>query len=172
MKEPWTLGMLTAAIILIALAGWRWHEAVAASPDRIPGVEGPSLLLLVGGGDCPDRRAAMMQWVRSVGRTEDPLALPMAVGVLPSRGGGVDPGLDMELAGTPRLDPHGTSRATRAALRAGLEGTPALLLLDDRGRVLLADAFTERGPGPRFALAAGLLAAVASGVNPTHPNGR
>lgn len=172
MKEPWTLGMLAAAMILIALAGWRWHESAAASPDRIPGVEGPTLLLLVGGGDCPDRRAAMMQWVQSVERKGDPPDLPVAVGVLRSRTRGMDPGLDVELAGIPRLDPHGTSRAARAALRAGLEGTPALLLLDGGGRVLLADAFTERGPGPRFALAAGLLAAVASESTSTHPNGR
>jgi hypothetical protein len=151
--------MLALAGILLVMAGWRWHEAAAAHPDRITSLsaDGPSAVLLVQERDCPDRRAAMVAWLRRI-EAEDPArALPIFLGVLGGQAGFLDPMLEA----LPRLDAGNVSRAARAVLRSGIPGTPALVLLDPEGRVLLTDTFATTGPGPRLALAAMLLPRIA-----------
>ncbi len=144
------LGM--AAALLVA-AAWRWHEAGAALPDRIASIDTPSAVLLVQAWDCPDRQAAMGAWLRGVRSGGQAGALPVLLGVLGDEPGFLDPGL----VALPRLDPQNVSRLARAVRRAGIPGTPALIVLDGDGRVLLTDTFATNGPGPRLALAATLL---------------
>jgi hypothetical protein len=65
--------------------------------------------------------------------------------------------LAAELEPLPRLGRRAVDAAVRAVLRSGLSGTPALLVLDELGRVLLTDTFERSGSGSRLALAAELL---------------
>lgn len=165
-----TITLLVATILLI-MAGRRWHEAAVAQPDRIAGVDPPSAILLVQERDCPDRRAAVAAWLAELRATGGGEALPVYLAALGNETGSLDPRMD-EL---PRLQEVQTSIAERALLRAGLSGTPALLLLDDDGHVLMADTFATTGPGARLALAADLLPAVHSFTTPTgavEPDGR
>jgi hypothetical protein len=145
--------ILALAAGLLVAAAWRWHEAGAAFPDRIASVDTPSAVLLVQAWDCPDRQAAMVQWVRGIGPGSSAAALPVLLGVLGDEPGFLDPSLEA----LPRLDPHDVSEMARAVRRSGIPGTPALILLDGEGRVLLTDTFATDGPGPRLALAATLL---------------
>lgn len=165
-----TITMLTAAVLLV-MAGRRWHEAAVAQPDRIVGVDPPSAILLVQERDCPDRRAAMAAWLEDLRATRAGETLPVYLAALGNEAGSLDPRMD----DLPRLQEVQTSIAARALLRAGLSGTPALLLLDDDGHVLMADTFATSGPGARLALAADLLPTVHSFTTHTgtvEPDGR
>ena len=82
--------------------------------------------------------------------------LPVALAVLDDEAGD----LDAVLEALPRLDRRSVSRAARAIQRSGIPGTPALILLDDEGRVLLTDTFATTGPGSRLVLAAKLLPSI------------
>lgn len=145
---------LAAAGALLVTAGWRWHSAAVAMPDHIGSVDRPSAVLLVQERDCPDRRAAMARWLETMRATQAGSGLPVSLAVIRGDAGGLDP----VLGSLPRLDGEGVARAARAVRRAGIPGTPALILLDDEGRVLLTDTFAPTGEsGPRLALAATLL---------------
>lgn len=159
-------------VILCVVAGlslisaWRWHQAGANAPLRVADLDGPSAVLVVQTGDCPDRRAALSRWVGEFG--------------LAARAGGITllaadvGGPGREVADTPAtgsgplplLAPAEAKRAARALLRAGAEGTPALLLLDATGHPILAATFTEAGPGPRLRLAAAMMEALIPARDP------
>lgn len=154
MGASWTNQLTAAAIVLLMVAAWRWHGAGVVAPDRIPGIDAPSAVLLVRADDCPDRRAAMERWAGEVApATVDGAPVRWMVGSVDGR----EPGLDPQMEALPRLTPDAAARAARALLRAGLDGTPALLLVDAEGQVIFADHFTPAGPGPRLALAAELV---------------
>ncbi|MDZ7778462.1 MAG: hypothetical protein U5R14_00810 [Gemmatimonadota bacterium] len=156
--HPFSYSTITLAMagILLGVAGWRWHEAAVVRPDHFPGVDPPAAILVVQERDCPDRRAAMAVWLDDLHASDAGASLPVYLGVL-----GDDPGLlDPRTDELPRLPSAEASTAARALLRAGLSGTPALIVLDSEGHVLLADTFATTGPGARLALAADLLPAV------------
>jgi len=153
MQASWTHQTTAVAIVLLIVTAWRWHAAEVADPDRIPEIDAPTAVLLVRADDCPDRRAAMTRWSEGAAKA----ALEgMPVRWMVAAVDGREPGLAPELDALPRLDRPATARAARALLRAGLDGTPALLLLDGEGRVVLADHFTLEGAGNRLMLAAEL----------------
>ncbi|MEX2465294.1 MAG: hypothetical protein WD995_00195 [Gemmatimonadota bacterium] len=150
---PYSAATVVLATTLLVLAAQRWHEAAVALPDRIASVDEPSVVLLVQALDCPDRRASMIAWLDRI-EAEDPTrAVPVLLGVLDEDSGSLGPTLDA----LPRLAPEDVSRAARAVMRSGISGTPAVILLDGEGRVLLTDTFATTGPAPRLALAATLL---------------
>ena len=124
METTWRRACLGAALVLVGLTLWRWHEVDAVRPARIEGVEGPTAILLLQPGDCPDRRAAVLRWLE--GR-------PGREGTEPLRPPSV---LDAPFARLPRLGAGEIPEAERALLRAGVEGTPALLLVDAEGCLL------------------------------------
>lgn len=163
LDSPLKNTMLLSACMLLTLSAFRWHEAAAAAPDIIAGTDRPSAVLLVQPKDCPDRTAAMTRWLAD--RMESGgQELPVAVGVL-----GDGPGaLPDPLGLLPRLGEADTRVAARAVLRAGIPGTPALILVDVDGAVLLADTFDPRGPGPRIMRAAALFPNIAA----TYPTDR
>lgn len=161
LDSPLKNAMLLSACMLLAVSAFRWHEAAAAAPDIIAGTDRPSAVLLVQPQDCPDRTAAMTRWVAERMESGGVRELPVAVGVLRDGPGALpDP-----LATLPRLGDADTRAAARAVLRAGIPGTPALILVDVDGAVLLADTFDPRGPGPRMMRAAALFPSIAA----THP---
>ena len=146
--------MLLSAGVLLAVAAFRWHEAAAAAPDRIRGADGSSAVLVVQTGDCPLRRAAMMRWLVAFQETVSGSAsAPVSLAVLRDGPGAVDD----RLTSLPRLGASDTRSAARAVLRAGVPGTPAVVLLDPDGDVLLADTFAPDGVGSRFLAASSLL---------------
>lgn len=158
LDSPLRHTMLLSACVFLALSALRWHEAAAAAPDVIAGVDRPSAVLLVQRGDCPERTAAMTRWLAGQSAQGPTRALPISIGVL-----GDGPGaLPAALAGLSRLEEAHTNVAARAVLRAGVPGTPALILLDGNGTVLLVDTFGTNGPGPRIMRAASLLSTMAS----------
>ncbi|MEX2472213.1 MAG: hypothetical protein WEA34_08550 [Gemmatimonadota bacterium] len=163
LDSPLRHTMLLFACVFLSLSALRWHEAAVAAPDVIAGVERPSAVLLVQPGDCPDRTAAMTRWLVGQGEDGGARALPVSIGVL-----GDGPGaLPDPLAALPRLGETDTRTAARAVLRAGIPGTPALIIVDGNGAVLLADTFEPRGPGPRIMRAAALFPRIAA-TTPTN----
>lgn len=161
LDSPLKNAMLLSACMLFTLSAFRWHEATAATPDIIAGIDGPSAVLLVQPKDCPDRTAAMTRWLAERKERGGARDLPVAVGVLRDGPGALpDP-----LAILPRLGNADTRAAARAVLRAGIPGTPALILVDVDGAVLLADTFDPQGPGPRMMRAAAFLPSIAA-TNP------
>lgn len=158
LDSPLRNTMLLSACLLLALSALRWHEAAAAAPDVVGGIDRPSAVLLVQPGDCPDRTAAMARWLAQRVASGGTRELPVSVGVLDDGPGALpDP-----LADLPRLGKADTRAAARAVLRAGIPGTPALILLDGSGAVLLADTFDPRGLGPRMMRAAELFPSIAA----------
>jgi len=145
-----TLLTVSASLGFLLVGGWRWHRVAAAEPDRIGGVEEPTAILLVQSWDCPDRTAAMTSWIQDVLAAPGPL--PLRLGIVDAEGS-LASGLDR----LPRLDRKGVAAASRAVQRAGVPGTPALLVLAPDGSIILIDTFAIDGPGPRLALAANLL---------------
>lgn len=164
LDSPLKSTMLLSACMLLTLSAFRWHEAAAAAPDIIGGIDRPSAVLLVQPKDCPDRTAAMTRWLAGRMESGRPQDIPVAVGVL---GDGLG-ALPDPLGILPRLGEAATRVAARAVLRAGIPGTPALILVDSDGAVLLADTFDPRGPGPRMMRAAALFPSIAA----THPTDR
>lgn len=157
LDSPLRHTMLLLACVLLALSALRWHEAAAAAPDVIAGVDSPSAVLLVQRGDCPERTAAMTRWLAKRAEHGELRRLPISLGVL-----GEGPGtLPAPLSILSRLEGSDTRTAARAVLRAGIPGTPALILLDGNGTVLFADTFGPHGPGPRIMRAASLLSTLA-----------
>ena len=152
----YTMLTLMLAGLLLVMAGWRWHAAAVVGPDRIAAPGQPSAVLLIQEWDCPDRRAAMARWLESVQATPAGSTLPVSLGVLEGEAGN----LDTVLEALPRLDRESVSRVARAVQRSGISGTPALILFDEEGRVLLTDTFATTGPGTRLALAAKLLPSI------------
>lgn len=154
MEASWTNQLTALAIILLLVAAWRWHGAGVVEPDHIPGIDAPTAVLLVRADDCPDRRSAMERWAaeaRAASIGGPPVRWMVAVV------DAAEPRLDSGLAALPRLGPDAAARAGRALLRANLDGTPALLLVDGEGQVVFADHFTLSGAGARLALAAELV---------------
>lgn len=163
LDSPLKNAMLLSACMLLTLSAFRWHEAAAAAPDVVGGIDRPSAVLLVQPGDCPDRTAAMTRWLAEREADGGAREIPVSVGVL-REGPGM---LPAPLADLPRLGKADTRVAARAVLRAGIPGTPALILLDGTGAVLLADTFEPRGLGPRMMRAAELFPSIAA-VTPTN----
>jgi hypothetical protein len=164
MRASSTTILVGACIVLTLMGGWRWHRWESVRPGRVAAGPGGAAVLLLRDDDCPDRRRGMMDWIQAAGWEEGTGGpLPLVVGTL--RGGGerLHPGL----AGLPRLDRRGAREAQRAALRAGIQGTPALLLVDPSGRVLLAEGFTDAGPGPGLGLIARTVPELARGLPST-----
>lgn len=189
MRNP-VSGILTILVAVLSLAaGARWHQGALAAPDRIEVSEGPALLLVLRSDDCPDRRAGLERWLSDLG-VDIPLRPPGVPWDRPARGGrqeGKVPGLGLRvvhLSGSPgflgwppgeglptRVRPVDADlgrRASRALKRAGVRGTPAFLLLDGQGRVMLGEEVTNEGPGPRLALAGRLIPGLVSPPEPTH----
>jgi hypothetical protein len=163
LDSPLKHTMLLSACLLLSLSALRWHEVAASAPDVIAGIDRPSALLLVQRGDCPDRTAAMTRWIAQRTANGGTAALPVSVGVL-----GEGPGsLPEPLEPLPRLGKDETRIAARAVLRAGIPGTPALIVVDENGGVLLADTFDPRGPGPRMMRAAALFPSITA-TTPTN----
>ncbi len=150
--------MLAAAVVLLALSAFRWHQAGAAAPDRIREADGAVAVLVVQPGDCPLRRAAMMAWLTAFReRAPSPIQPSVSLAVLRDGPGAVDD----RLTSLPRLGPADTRTAARAILRAGAPGTPAVVLLGPDGHVLLADTFEPDGLGHRILMGAHILSMVA-----------
>lgn len=162
MPSPSTIPMWITAAFLAAGGLWRWHGAAVVQTDQLEGVHTPAAVLLVRHDDCPDRRAGMLAWLRGAAPDEALGApLPVFLGVL-SEGGGLP--LPEPLDEMPRIDGADARRAGRALLRAGVGGTPALVMVDHEGRVLLTESFTQDGPGPRLALTARLAPSLSPGA--------
>lgn len=168
-RPPMTGLMLLTAGTLLVLSAFRWHEAAAASPDRIRSADGAVAVLVVQAGDCPLRRAAMMAWLSALRDTVSPPG-DGSVSLAVLREGTDAP--DDRLASLPRLDASDTRTAARVLLRSGVPGTPAVVFLDPGGNVLLADTFSPDGLGPRILAAAEVLGAVAgaSDLPPSAPS--
>lgn len=148
----WRAGLLAATVVLVLVAGWRWHTARVTAPLRVSGVETPTAVLVVQEGDCPDRRDALEGWLaeRGAAGVDGPTIRLAALDDRAVAAGS-------SLAATPALERAGTRQAARALIRFGVEGTPALLLLDAAGLPVLGAAFATDGPGSRFDLALRLL---------------
>jgi len=158
-----TLLTVSASLWFLLVGGWRWHRVAAAESDRIRGVEEATAVLLVQSWDCPDRTAAMTAWIRSV--LAGPGPLPLLLGIV-----GAEGSLGPELDRLPRLDRKNVAAASRAVQRAGVPGTPALLVLAPDGSIILIDTFAIDGPGPRLALAANLLPQLHTGTRVRRPS--
>lgn len=161
LDSPLKTAMLLSACLLLTLSAFRWHEAVAAAPDIMGGIDRPSAVLLVQSKDCPDRTAAMTRWLAARMESGETRELPILLGVLGDGSGALPDPLGI----LPPLGEADTRVAARAVLRAGIPGTPALILVDGDGAVLLADTFDPRGPGPRMMRAAALFPSIAA-TNP------
>lgn len=140
---PPTILAVVATGILLALAGWRWHEAEVYAPLPVAELEAPALVLVVQPGDCPDRRAAVERWLAALGLAGEGHGPGSAhLAVLEDAGLPLPTALDT----LPRLSPAATRRAARALRRSGAAGTPALLLLDTDGYPAIALTFEPSGP--------------------------
>lgn len=167
------VGILLVAALVLA-AGWRWHRAALDTPLRVTHAESPAAVLVVQAGDCPDRRAAMEDWIRARTQGGQAVEFPLRLAILnrdgPDRedGAGTEPRalLGESLERLPALPPDQAHRAGRALLRSGARGTPALLLLDGAGRPMLASTFTATGPGPGLADLAAVAQALAPSASP------
>jgi hypothetical protein len=129
-----------AAAALLAAAGWRWHLTAVAAPVLVPGAEGPAIVLVVQDSDCPDRRAFMEQWIAELAGSQSPGNGPL---IYLARVRGVDLPLTRTLDSLPLLSDEGTAAATRILRRAGVGGTPALVVVGAGGRPSLSAGFGE-----------------------------
>lgn len=164
MEGPFRTGMILSALMLGSLAGWRWYEAAARAPDRITGLEGGGVVFLVRSDDCPDRRAAMGVWLAREGWSREGSGpVRAAVGVVDEG----DPLLDDRLSSLPMLGARDVDAAGRALLRQGLAGTPALVVVDENGFVVMVEAFTPKGPGGRLELVAKVAPRIATTTGST-----
>jgi hypothetical protein len=146
--------LVSVALALTAAAGWKWHSAALMEPDRMQGWGTPTLVLVLQEGDCPDRRAGLARWLEEIGTEEgragDAAEGPrLALAFLRGDPESVEPGL----RGVEPVDPGQARNAARALGRAGVTGTPGFVLVDEEGRVLLAEEIDEYGPGRRLDLA-------------------
>ena len=163
--------LLTA---LLLTSAWRWHQAAADAPLRVTDTKGAAAVVVVQAGDCPDRRAALREWLgaRTHALETGELTLHLATvdssseGLLGRGGAGAGVPAGSLLESLPTLGDDESRRAGRALLRSGAQGTPALLLLDAAGRPLLATTFTATGPGPGLDDAASTLQALTSSGQP------
>ncbi len=178
MRGPTAQVLMILAVVVSMAAGMKWHQGAVASVDQLDLGGVPSLLLVLRADDCPDRRGGMDRWLSSLGMASP--QQPSGTSVDPFHPGGGEegsvPGLDLlvvhlspaggptsgELADGPlsrfrSVEADVAGPASRALRRAGVSGTPALLLLDGDGRVLLGEEVTEEGPGPRLALAGRII---------------
>ena len=161
-------------VVLVLTAGWRWYRAALDTPLQVIYAEEPTAVLVVQAGDCPDRRAAMEDWIQA--RTHDGRVgeMPLQLAILDRderaqedlTGAGSGVLLGESLGRLPALPPDEARRAGRALLRSGARGTPALLLLDGAGRPMLASTFTATGPGPGLADLTAVAQALAPSARP------
>ncbi len=165
--------LVCVGLALTATAGWKWHSAALMEPDRLQGWGTPTLVLVLQEGDCPDRRAGLARWLEEIGTEEgrvgDAAEGPrLALALLRGDPETIEPGL----RGMEPVDPDQTRKAARALGRAGVTGTPGFILVDEEGRVLLAEEVDEDGPGRRLGLtvrAAGHLLPQAPAPPPVPP---
>lgn len=148
-------------VATLTLAGvWRWHQAGANAPLKVAEVDGPTAVLIIQDGDCPDRRAAMTRWLEQVGRAAPGDDLRLRVAAVGPRGRGITRLEGIGPLDLPSLDAREAERAGRALLRSPARGTPALLLLDGEGHPMFAATFTQTGPGPRLEVARAMILAL------------
>lgn len=152
-----------AALLLFVAGGSRWAASWMDAPLQVLDTEGPTLVAVIQGADCPDRTAALARWLHALRRgTPDP-SPPVRIAALrgfPSAGlPSTHPLADTDAL----LDPVEADRAERALLRSGTGHTPALLVLDGHGRPLLAGSFTDRGPDRALSEKLELLSALHAG---------
>ncbi len=166
--------------VLVLTAGWRWHRAALDTPLRVIHAEEPSAVLVVQAGDCPDRRAAMEDWLRARAHNGSAGGLPLQLAILTrddradeeTSAAGTDTMLGEPLQRLPALPPDEARRAGRALLRTGARGTPAVLILDGAGRPMVASTFTATGPGPGLADLSVVAQALALSASPGVFNSR
>lgn len=153
-----------ALLVVVGLAGQRGIDAVANRPvDALAGGPGPTAVVIVQEGDCPDRRAALEAWLRDVqegapGPGSPQLQRLILRGTVPASHAG--------LAGLPDISPENEAALVRALRRSGTVGTPALVLFDDRGQPLFAGGFELDGPPAGLAPAARALDALTARARP------
>lgn len=143
---------LAAAAAMIALSGWRWHDAQRWRPERLPDAGEARLVAVYQPGDCPEARAvlhALVAGARERGLDARTAAIPRRRGAWLAR--------DLE-----RDDEKATTRSLhRAILRSGLVATPAILIVDAGGIVRFAHPVGSGTPepaiGPSVAALAGAL---------------
>lgn len=153
--------LLAASVVLLLVAGWKWHDAAVAAPVRVGGIDSPTAVIVVQEGDCPDRRAALTTWVAE--RASEPGDRPqMRLAALGRRARVPEP----DLGGIAALPAEHTRDAARALVRFGVEGTPALLLVDASGLPVLGASFATDGPGERLDFALRLLEPASGSVPP------
>lgn len=129
-----------AAAVMLAAAGWRWHAAAVAAPVLIPGAEGPAIILAVQQADCPDRRAFMEGWVAEFSEPQSP---GPGTTLYLARVHGAGLPLAQALDTLPEIEEDGAAAAARVLRRAGVVGTPALVVVDPGGRPVLTAGFGE-----------------------------
>lgn len=179
-------GWLSGALIGVALAllGLSWMDANGRAPAAFQDLPTGGVILVVQPGDCPDRTTTLERWFTRLapaavpapdqGRAESvphqlrPEPLPVAVAEMGAQGLSLPPSLTALLDGLPRLAPSDANRAARALRTMAVEGSPALLVVDARGRPVLASDFTPTGAVPGLATAVALAAA--ESIPPTRGN--
>lgn len=157
--------LLAASVVLLLVAGWKWHDAALTAPVRVGGIDEPTALIVVQEGDCPDRRAALATWIAERASTAADERAPMRLAVL-GRGAGIP---EPELGALAALPPEHVPDAARALVRFGVEGTPALLLVDASGLPVLGASFATDGPGERLDFALRLLESASGGTSGDAP---
>lgn len=173
-------GWLLASLLVMALVVPRWMAERSQAPLESVALPGGAVILVVQPGDCPDRAATLRRWLLTLPptptrRPEDPSAPspgPLAptvappdfhipdihIGVVGPRDLPLPAPLTDALKGFARLPSADAQVAGRTLTRLGVEGTPALLAVDARGRPILVSDFTPDGriPGLELALRLGL----------------
>lgn len=163
----WRSGWLPGGFIGLALALWLvpWVKSTNQAAEPFQDLPSGGVVLVVQPGDCPDRTRTLTRWLEGIRRQEAGAgpgeSVPVGVAVLGPADVPLPPLIWAALDGLPRLDEPEAGRAARALRGMAVEGSPALLVVDGRGRPVLASDFTPEGTMP------GLATALA--VNPRVP---
>lgn len=147
-----------ALLVVIGLAGWRGVDRAANQPvHALADSSGPTAVLVVQAGDCPDRRAALEGWLNGVQAHGTDRGAPRLQRLV-LRGPAPDSG--SALADLPDVPAQDEGALVKALRRSGTPGTPALVLFDERGHPLFAGGFQVDGPPAGLAPAARVLGAL------------
>lgn len=168
-------GWLLTGLLVVALVVPRWGVDRWQSPLESTALPGGGVILVVQPGDCPDRTETLRRWLLTLSPqfsnelhgspTTSPdlfthaASLPeLHVGVVGRQDLPLPNPLTDALKGIPRLQAADAQAAGRTLTRLAVDGTPALLAVDPRGRPILASDFTPDGriPGLELALLLGL----------------
>ncbi len=173
--SPVGSGWLLAGLAVMALVLPRWAVDRWQAPLETIALPGGAVILVVQPGDCPDRTHTLSRWLltlpppasdgprasdaTSPGGLPHSAALPdIRIGVVGRQDLPLSDPVTAALKDIPRLEAAHAQAAGRALSRLGVEGTPALLVVDPRGRPVLVSDFTPEGriPGLELALRLGL----------------